>query len=75
MQWKESVGHGYLIWSNEHQLWWKANNRGYTKDIHEAGVYGFHESLEIVGQANKHAPRDEWPHEVMVQAIFPVSDE
>lgn len=30
----------YLIWSNEHRAWWKANSLGYTTDIREAGVYG-----------------------------------
>lgn len=27
----------FLIWSNEHQAWWRANGRGYTGHIEEAG--------------------------------------
>jgi len=29
----------FLIWSNEHQAWWRANKNGYTKDATEAGIY------------------------------------
>lgn len=29
----------YLIWSNEHRLWWRANGAGYTSDVWRAGQY------------------------------------
>lgn len=29
----------YLLWDNERDMWWKANDRGYTRDPHEAGRY------------------------------------
>lgn len=41
----------YLIWSNEHQLWWRPNNRGYTSDLSQAGRYHRSEALAICGKA------------------------
>jgi hypothetical protein len=38
----------YLIWSYEHNAWWKPNQRGYTKNIAEAGRYTLAEAGEIV---------------------------
>lgn len=29
----------YLIWSNEHQMWWGPNHTGYTRWVEEAGRY------------------------------------
>ena len=41
----------YLIWSNEHQLWWRPNNRGYRSDLNQAGRYARSEALEICATA------------------------
>lgn len=37
----------YLIWSNEHQLWWNPNRMGYTKDYKKAGLYSRKEAIGI----------------------------
>jgi excisionase family DNA binding protein len=29
----------WLIWSNEHHLWWGPDERGYVRDVHRAGRY------------------------------------
>lgn len=42
----------WLIWSNEHKGWWKANHKGYTQDLTEAGVYKYQEAVNIVYGAN-----------------------
>jgi hypothetical protein len=36
---------GWLIWSNEHQMWWKANRAGYTVDVMCAGRYALEDAL------------------------------
>lgn len=38
----------YLIWSYEHNAWWKPNQRGYTSDLKLAGHYDYGEAAEIV---------------------------
>jgi len=35
----------WLVWSHEHGLWWRANNRGYTSSIDEAGRYTLTDAL------------------------------
>lgn len=42
----------YLIWSNEHNSWWKANHQGYTYLVHLAGRYTKEEALQICNGAN-----------------------
>lgn len=42
----------YLIWSNEHNSWWRENSLGYTGNINEAGRYSYFEALDICNQAN-----------------------
>lgn len=37
----------YLIWSNEHRLWWRANSAGYTRTVESAGRYSRSEALKI----------------------------
>ncbi len=41
-----------LIWSFEHNQWWRANSRGYTSDRSEAGKYARSTAEEIVLAAN-----------------------
>lgn len=45
----------YLIWSNEHQLWWRANSMGYTSSVDEAGRYERDEAISIASDS-----RDGW---------------
>lgn len=44
----------YLLWSNKHQAWWRADGRGYTADQAEAGRYGEREAAGYVIQSAHH---------------------
>ncbi len=41
----------FLVWSNEHQMWWRGNHRGYTGSIEEAGRYEQADAEVIVAKA------------------------
>jgi hypothetical protein len=41
----------YLVWSNEHQAWWRPNSAGYSTDVRNAGRYSRAEAIEISGTA------------------------
>lgn len=41
----------YLIWSNQRGMWWRANERGYTAIIDEAGRYPLDQAQRIVAKA------------------------
>jgi hypothetical protein len=41
----------YLIWSNQHGMWWRAHRRGYTPFIEEAGRYNRKQADEIIHSA------------------------
>lgn len=45
----------YLIWSNEHQAWWRPNSQGYTVHLEAAGRYDSGEAIEIASTG-----RDGW---------------
>lgn len=45
----------FLIWSIEHDAWWRAGEMGYTRDISEAGVYTEYRAQQIVEQANRYS--------------------
>lgn len=36
----------YLVWSNEHRMWWGPNRQGYTRDIARAGRYTRDEAIK-----------------------------
>lgn len=42
----------YLIWSNEHAMWWRPWQSGYTQVIEEAGRYDRTEAERIVRRAS-----------------------
>jgi hypothetical protein len=42
----------YLIWSEEHQAWWRANATGYTRSIYQAGRFTQAQAHDIVKSAN-----------------------
>ena len=42
----------YLVWSEEHLSWWKANKCEYTRSIFYAGRFSEAEAEEIVKRAN-----------------------
>ena len=56
----------YLIWSNEHHLWWKANHHGYTGAKSRAGIYSEKDAIEICTGANIGISDEGAPHECMV---------
>lgn len=37
-----------LIWSNEHESWWRPNSQGYSPNISRAGLYEREEAESIV---------------------------
>lgn len=41
----------WLVWSNQHGMWWRPNRSGYTAFIEEAGRYSRAEAERIVAQA------------------------
>lgn len=41
----------YLVWSNQHQQWWRPAGRGYTGYIEEAGRYERADADRIVADA------------------------
>lgn len=42
----------YLIWSIEHDAWWRPGRTGYTRTLSEAGRYSFIEAIQILQRAN-----------------------
>lgn len=42
----------YLIWSNEHRAWWRADSCGYTTALEAAGRYHRTEAIEICAGAH-----------------------
>ena len=61
----------FLIWSNQHQGWWKANRHGYTTRTDRAGYFSFDEARAICLHANRFTPQASGPQEVMVNAPSP----
>lgn len=43
----------YVIWSIEHQAWWRANSHGYADSLVDAGVYDEAEARDILERANQ----------------------
>lgn len=44
-------GDDYLVWSHEHNGWWRAGGAGYTRNPHEAGRYSRDKALRICANA------------------------
>jgi len=42
----------FLVWSIEHDAWWRPAHYGYTRDIRDAGRYPRDEAREILKNAN-----------------------
>lgn len=58
----------YLIWSNEHGMWWRANSQGYTRILSLAGRYSRKEAEDICEGANFALPPQREPNEVLLLA-------
>ena len=57
----------WLVWSQEHKMWWRDNHLGYTTSRRLAGRYSFQEAKEIVASANEHLAM--LPNEAMVEDV------
>lgn len=57
----------WLIWSIEHNAWWRWNECGYTPFKMGAGRYTYEDALRIVENANKHCT--DTPNEAMILFI------
>lgn len=55
----------WIIWSIEHQAWWKPNHAGYVVTRTEAGTYTFDEARDIVKGAN--IGEHNIPNEAMIE--------
>jgi hypothetical protein len=55
----------YLIWSNEHRMFWRAKRAGYTMLMHQAGRYTKTEATRI---CHKTTAPGVLPDEVMLLA-------
>jgi hypothetical protein len=55
----------WLIWSIEHNAWWKPNQNGYTQEKTGAGRYTFEQACKIVRIANIYS--NNAPNEAMIK--------
>lgn len=56
----------YLVWSNEHNAWWRPSSSGYTNHIANAGRYGRDEAMKICKGANFTFAKGQLPFEIPV---------
>ncbi len=49
------MSENFLIWSNEHEAWWRPNSAGYTTFLERAGRYTKDEALRICRSAGHRA--------------------
>lgn len=47
----------FLIWSQEHGAWWKADGNGYSRSVFEAGRFSFQEAMRITSSANQYSEK------------------
>lgn len=53
----------FMIFSREHNAWWRGARRGYTRNPMEAGLYQPDEAMAIVYEANRYRTVEEGPAE------------
>ncbi len=58
----------FLIWSIEHNAWWRPSADGYTGNRELAGRYSFEKATIIVNAANELILPSDPPNEAMVPA-------
>jgi hypothetical protein len=56
----------YLIWSNEHRVWWAADERGYTQSVERAGRYSRAVAMNIAGCGRGGWAKGENPSEIAI---------
>lgn len=42
-----SFDEAWVVWSHEHNAWWQPDERGYTRNILQAGIYSQQRALQI----------------------------
>lgn len=57
----------WVVWSFEHQAWWKPGKWGYTPDLSAAGRYSEAEARAIEHKANRYS-------KVIEERALPLSD-
>lgn len=60
----------FLIWSNEHNAWWRPEGFGYITTLAEAGIYNGDEALRILISSAHGSPPGQ-PKEVIIP--YPMS--
>ena len=66
----------YLIYSREHNAWWRPARRGYTGHIAEAGRYSAQEAYQIAYDANRYQRPDEaLPHGGPKEVVVPAPEQ
>lgn len=63
----DAAGDKYLVWSNEHRAWWRADQCGYTVFVNAAGVYTREEAIQICVGAHNGWQSECAPYEVPVR--------
>ncbi len=59
----------HLIWSNQHNAFWKPDGRGYTNQLAEAGRYTENElAVRLKWHEHREYMADGTPHEVVIDA-------
>lgn len=56
----------YLVWSNEHNAWWRPDRCGYTNHIQAAGRYSREDAIKICAGANYTFAKGQLPNEIPV---------
>jgi hypothetical protein len=64
----------YLIWSHEHDAWWRPARRDYTDDVAFAGRYAEAEARSILAKSSYGWRKGQLPKEVIVPADSPDLD-
>ena len=59
----------YLIWSNEHRMWWRPNRGGYTRSLEAAGRYTREEAIQQCALGRDGWGSNEIPPEMPVDEI------
>ena len=60
--------HEWVIWSHEHNAWWRPGHAGYTRLFREAGRYPYDEARSICARANAQCGANNVPEETMLPA-------
>lgn len=56
---EENPDQPWVIWSHEHDAWWRPNEFGYTRELLGAGVYPRGRARQIETEANRGQVRNE----------------